>query len=220
MKVNHTYEDETEMSQFDDQMCTVRHATFKLKNCSQQCGSNVTDKGMLFSSITVSQETFCQRGPLKSSSSEYGNILYQYQPDNLDLLASLTIEGAPVVQSGNKRRQRHDPVATDESLRGNCKYDEVKLFLVVPEGTARDSGHNLLFVMFWLSLRRRLFTRRLGQDWGNLPREVAEGLVWSWNYGDFAGQKRDWPDLKLVTVLPQEGDWTRCPPQACTILYL
>lgn len=101
--------------------------------------------------------------------------MYQYLPDHLDLF--LTIEGGPVVLSGTKTRQRHDPVAAYEFLRGNHKYDEAKLFLVVPHGAARDSGHNLQLAMFRLSLRRRLFTGRLVRDWGNLPREVAEDLV-------------------------------------------
>lgn len=50
---------------------------------------------------------------------------------------------------------------------------EADLFLVVPDGATGDSGHNLQVEVFRLSLRRRLFPRRLEQ----LPREAAEGLV-------------------------------------------
>ncbi|KAK4827971.1 hypothetical protein QYF61_022673 [Mycteria americana] len=53
-----------------------------------------------------------------------------------------------------KRRQRHDLIAAYKSLRGNCKYDEAKLFLVEPDGATRDSGHNLQLEMFRLNLRR------------------------------------------------------------------
>ena len=75
-----------------------------------------------------------------------------------------------------KRRQRHDLIAAYKSLRGNCKYDEGKLFLVVPDGATRDGGHNLQLETFRLNLRRNLFTRRLVHNWGNLPREVVEAL--------------------------------------------
>lgn len=74
-----------------------------------------------------------------------------------------------------KRRQRHDLIAAYKSLRGNCKYDEAKLLLIVPGGATRDSVHNLQLEMFRLNLRRNLLAGRLVQNWGNLPREVVEG---------------------------------------------
>lgn len=88
-----------------------------------------------------------------------------------------------------KGRQRHDLVAAFKSLRDNCKYDEAKLFLVVPDGATRDSGHNLQLETFRLNLRRNLFSRRLVQNWGNLPTEAVEALFFE--VFKTAGQSHD-----------------------------
>lgn len=75
-----------------------------------------------------------------------------------------------------KRRQRHELIAAYKSLRGNCKYDEAKLLLLVPGGATRDSVLNLQLEMLRLNLRRNLLVGRLVQNWGNLPREVVEAV--------------------------------------------
>lgn len=49
--------------------------------------------------------------------------------------------------------------------------------LVVPGGATRDSVHNLQLEAFRLNLRRNLLAGRLGQNWGNLRREVVEAVL-------------------------------------------
>lgn len=44
------------------------------------------------------------------------------------------------------------------------------------DGAARDSDHNLQFDLFRPNSRRNLFTKRLVQNWDNLPGEVVGAM--------------------------------------------
>ncbi|PKU47515.1 hypothetical protein llap_2157 [Limosa lapponica baueri] len=59
-------------------------------------------------------------------------------------------------------------------LKGGCREDGARLFLVVPSDRTRSNGHTLKHGKFPLNIRKHLFTVRVTKHWHRLPREVVE----------------------------------------------
>jgi len=57
---------------------------------------------------------------------------------------------------------------------GGCEEDGAKLFLVVPSDRTRSTGQKLKHRMFWLNIRKHVFTVKMTEHWHRLAREVVE----------------------------------------------
>jgi len=59
-------------------------------------------------------------------------------------------------------------------LKGGCKEDRARLFLVLPSDKTRGNGDKMKNRSLRLRIRKHFFTVRVAENWHKLPREVVD----------------------------------------------
>ncbi|XP_075298719.1 uncharacterized protein LOC142364092 isoform X1 [Opisthocomus hoazin] len=72
-----------------------------------------------------------------------------------------------------EKRPRGDLINAYKYLKGGCREDGARLFLVVPSDMTRGNGHKLKHGKFQLNTRKKFFTLRVTEPWNRLPGEVV-----------------------------------------------
>ncbi|PKU40124.1 hypothetical protein llap_9573 [Limosa lapponica baueri] len=81
---------------------------------------------------------------------------------------------AGTAQPGEEKDWGADLINVYKYLKGGCKDDRARLFLVVPSDGTRGSRHNLKHMRSPLNIRKHFVSVQVIKHWHRLPREVVE----------------------------------------------